>query len=67
MTNKTLQTEMEATVHNDWAYGFTPRAENWNGRLVMIGFVSALLIEVFSKQGVLHFWGLMSSTITSVS
>jgi hypothetical protein len=59
MTNKTPQTEMESAVRNDWHYGFTPGAENWNGRLAMIGFVAALLIEVFSKQGVLHFWGLM--------
>jgi hypothetical protein len=66
MTNKTPQTEMESAVRNDWAYGFTPGAENWNGRLAMIGFVAALLIEVFSKQGVLHFWGILSSGVTPV-
>jgi len=66
MTNKTPQTKMEAAVRNDWAYGFTPGAENWNGRLAMIGFVAALLIEVFSKQGVLHFWGILSSGVTPV-
>jgi len=66
MTNKTPQTEMEAAVRNDWAWGFTSGAENWNGRLAMIGFVAALLIEVFSKQGVLHFWGILSSGVTPV-
>jgi hypothetical protein len=44
---------------NDFKFGFNPSAENWNGRLAMIGFVSALLIEIFSGQGVLHFWGLL--------
>ncbi|MGB6016965.1 MAG: chlorophyll a/b-binding protein, partial [Nodosilinea sp.] len=34
-------------------------AEIWNGRLAMIGFLSAILIEIFSGQGVLHFWGIM--------
>lgn len=44
---------------NGWAWGFTPQAELWNGRLAMIGFVSAVLIEFLSKQGVLHFWNLI--------
>ncbi|QZZ19722.1 high light inducible protein [Leptothermofonsia sichuanensis E412] len=44
---------------NAWKLGFTPQAELWNGRLAMIGFLSALLIELFSGQGVLHFWGLL--------
>jgi len=66
MTNKTPQTEMEAAVRNDWAWGFTSGAENWNGRLAMIGFVAVLLIEVFSNQGVLHFWGILSSGVTPV-
>ncbi|MBW4565039.1 MAG: high light inducible protein [Mojavia pulchra JT2-VF2] len=39
--------------------GFTPQSENWNGRLAMIGFLSVVLIEVFSGQGFLHFWGLL--------
>jgi len=44
---------------NGWVWGFTPQAESWNGRLAMIGFVSALLVELFSGQGVLHFWNLL--------
>ncbi len=44
---------------NAWLWGFTPQAEIWNGRLAMLGFVSALLIEFFSGQGILHFWNLM--------
>ena len=26
---------------NEWNWGFTSGAENWNGRLAMIGFVAA--------------------------
>jgi Chlorophyll A-B binding protein len=44
---------------NGWLWGFTPQAEIWNGRLAMIGFVSVLLIELSSSQGVLHFWNLL--------
>ncbi|MBC7968772.1 MAG: high light inducible protein [Verrucomicrobia bacterium] len=47
------------TDRNAWVWGFTPQAEVWNGRLAMLGFVSVVLIEVFSSQGVLHFWGLL--------
>jgi len=40
-------------------FGFTPSAENLNGRLAMIGFVSAIVVELISGQGVLHFLGLV--------
>ena len=39
--------------------GFTKYAELVNGRLAMIGFSAAVIIELVSGQGVLHFWGLM--------
>ena len=39
-------------------FGFTPQAETWNGRLAMLGFTVVLLIEWFTKQGVLEFLGL---------
>ncbi|PHM09341.1 chlorophyll a/b-binding protein, partial [Nostoc sp. 'Peltigera malacea cyanobiont' DB3992] len=35
------------------------QAEVWNGRLAMIGFSAAVLVEVFSGQGFLHFWGIL--------
>lgn len=44
---------------SNFKFGFVPSAEIWNGRLAMIGFVSAALVEVFSGQGFLHFWGLI--------
>lgn len=40
-------------------FGFTSFAENWNGRLAMIGFSAALLVELTTGQGVLHFLGLV--------
>jgi len=50
---------MENDNRNAWTFGFTSGAENWNGRLAMIGFVSALAVELISGQGILHFWGLV--------
>jgi ferrochelatase len=41
-----------------WEWGLTTAAEVWNGRLAMIGFI-ALLVELISGQGPLHFVGLL--------
>lgn len=57
MTSSTKVTP--SNERNGWVWGFTPQAESWNGRFAMIGFVSALLIELFSGEGVLHFWNLL--------
>jgi Chlorophyll A-B binding protein len=40
-------------------FGFTPSAENLNGRMAMIGFVAAVITELVTGQGVVHFLGLM--------
>jgi hypothetical protein len=50
---------MQEQKRNAWNWGFSEGAENWNGRLAMIGFSVAVIIELVSGQGVLHFWGLM--------
>lgn len=50
---------MENQNRNEFKFGFNSSAENWNGRLAMIGFVAAVIIELLSGEGVLHFWGLM--------
>ncbi|BAY15065.1 high light inducible protein [Nostoc sp. FACHB-87] len=44
---------------NALRFGFTTDSENWNGRFAMIGFLSIVVIEVFSGQGFLHFWGIL--------
>ncbi len=41
---------------NAWRWGFTPQAEIWNGRLAMIGFFTATLVELFFGEGLMHFW-----------
>ena len=50
---------MEKESPNDINFGFTASSESWNGRLAMIGFVSALILELVTGEGVLHFFGLM--------
>jgi hypothetical protein len=59
MTNATNVNAQVAENRNAWRWGFTPQAEIWNGRLAMIGFLAAALIELFSGQGFLHFWGIL--------
>lgn len=39
--------------------GFTIEAENLNGRLAMIGFATAIAIELITGQGFLSFLQLM--------
>ncbi len=41
-----------------WEWGMTTAAEIWNGRLAMLGFL-ALLVELISGKGLLHFVGLL--------
>jgi hypothetical protein len=40
-------------------FGSNPSAELWNGRLAMIGFLAALIVELTTGQSFLHFLGLM--------
>ena len=59
MTTSTTNKEINNKDRNDWQWGFTPQAEIWNGRFAMLGFVAALLTELFSGEGVLHFYNIM--------
>jgi hypothetical protein len=44
----------------DPRYGFTSfTAERLNGRFAMMGFILALLTELLSGQGVLHFFHIL--------
>jgi protoporphyrin/coproporphyrin ferrochelatase len=42
----------------NWEWGLTSAAERWNGRLAMLGFI-ALIVELISGQGPLHYVGLL--------
>ncbi len=42
-----------------WKWGFTPSAEIWNGRLAMFGIVAAIVVNLLTGQGTLHFLGLL--------
>ena len=39
--------------------GLTAFAENWNGRLAMLGFVIGIVTEYMTGQGILSQLGLM--------
>lgn len=39
--------------------GFTQFAENWNGRLAMLGFLIGILTELMTGKGILSQLGLM--------
>ena len=45
-------------VDADRGWGFHPRAELLNGRLAMVGFAAALLVELITGQGILQQLGL---------
>jgi hypothetical protein len=40
-------------------FGFTQFAENWNGRLAMLGFLIGLATELLTGKGILAQLGLM--------
>ncbi|WP_326520827.1 chlorophyll a/b-binding protein [Leptothoe spongobia] len=40
-------------------FGFTQIAENWNGRLAMLGFIIGLATELMTGQGILSQIGIM--------
>lgn len=41
------------------AFGWTPYAEQINGRFAMIGFVGLLILELLTGQGLLTWLGLL--------
>ena len=58
--NKLCNEEITVIMENKQnKFGFTNFAENWNGRLAMIGFISAIILELNTGHGVLRQLGLM--------
>lgn len=41
---------MNSDLRNQWIWGFTYGAENWNGRLAMLSFISIFLFELLTSQ-----------------
>lgn len=46
-------------AQEDQKFGFTQFAENWNGRLAMLGFIIGLATEFMTGNGILSQLGLM--------
>lgn len=53
-----LEKNVKMYPQERWEWGLTTTAEVWNGRLAMLGFL-ALLLELISGNGPLHFVGLL--------
>lgn len=53
-----LKKKVKMYPQESWEWGMTTTAEVWNGRLAMLGFL-ALILELISGQGPLHFVGLL--------
>nr|YP_010336661.1 CAB/ELIP/HLIP superfamily protein [Rhodospora sordida]UNJ15067.1 CAB/ELIP/HLIP superfamily protein [Rhodospora sordida] len=50
---------MDNIDQNLWSWGFTSGAENWNGRLAMLGFIALLFTEYLTKANILYFLGII--------
>ena len=50
--------EVRFRLMNDSKFGFSSFAEQWNGRLAMMGFVIGLGTELLTGQGILNQIGL---------
>ncbi|MGQ4648078.1 chlorophyll a/b-binding protein [Lyngbya aestuarii] len=52
------QSPQAASPQPEPAFGWTPYAEQINGRFAMIGFVALLILELLTGQGLLSWLGL---------
>nr|YP_009370229.1 conserved hypothetical plastid protein [Bulboplastis apyrenoidosa]ARO90718.1 conserved hypothetical plastid protein [Bulboplastis apyrenoidosa] len=48
---------MVKLYQNMWIIGFSLGAENWNGRLAMIGLLMALIIETVTNKNIIYILG----------
>lgn len=53
-----LKKKVKMYPQERWQWGMTTAAEVWNGRLAMLGFL-ALVLELITGRGLLHFVGLL--------
>ena len=58
----TSEEKIDAVIEEDteiYNFGWSSYSEKTNGRFAMIGLISILLIELFSKQSLLEWAGLL--------
>ena len=53
------QSSKDSVNQPEPAFGWTPYAEQINGRFAMIGFVGLLILELLTGQGLLSWLGLL--------
>uniref|UniRef100_A0A383W8P1 Chlorophyll a-b binding protein, chloroplastic n=1 Tax=Tetradesmus obliquus TaxID=3088 RepID=A0A383W8P1_TETOB len=53
-------TRKEPYANHNLGFNWTPKAENWNGRIAMMGFTGMLLTEWIAGCNTLQAWGLQS-------
>jgi hypothetical protein len=59
MINITILNKTRTMQNQENKFGFTQFAENWNGRLAMMGFVIGIATELLTGQGILSQLGLI--------
>lgn len=58
-TTTTPESLKESYNQPEPAFGWTPYAEQINGRFAMMGFVGLLILELLTGQGLLTWLGLL--------
>ena len=51
--------EKSKDIEDEYKFGWSSYSEKTNGRFAMIGFLSIILIELFSKQSFLKWAGIL--------
>jgi len=58
-TNDNKLDEKSIDIEDEYKFGWSSYSEKINGRFAMIGFLSIILIELFSKQSFLKWAGIL--------